>query len=92
MEHVEPAPVERHQQDELRVRAFWLDPTARLDLTNTVNRQKFTSLIAGNLDILTCGNGITGSIPQHFLVGSASQWNEGAGVNRGVGNKFVVTS
>lgn len=72
--------------------AFWLDPTTRVDLTNAANRAKFTSLTSGNLDILTRGNGITGSIPAHFHVGNADQWNAGSGMNRGTGNKFFVTS
>ncbi|MDC7286080.1 hypothetical protein NXH56_08975, partial [Bifidobacterium thermophilum] len=49
---------------------------------------KFTNTTAGNLDILTRGNGITGAIPAQFLVGNADQWNDGVGINRGTGNTF----
>lgn len=72
--------------------AFWLDPTTRVDLTNAATRAKFTSMTGGNLDILTRGDGITGSIPRIFLVGNDAQWNDGAGLNRGTGNKFFVNS
>lgn len=72
--------------------AFWLDPTSRVDLTNSANRSRFTSVTSGNLNILTRGDGITGSIPAQFHVGNAEQWNDGAGMNRGTGNKFFFTS
>lgn len=70
--------------------AFWLDTTTRVDLTNSANRAKFTSVTAGNLDILTRGDGITGAIPAQFHVGNADQWNDGAGINRGTGQRFFV--
>lgn len=72
--------------------AFWMDTTTRVDLTNAANRAKFTSVTSGNLDILTLGNGITGSQPTHFHVGNAGQWNDGFGMNRGTGSKFFVTA
>lgn len=72
--------------------AFWCDTSARLDLSVAGNRDKFTSLTSGDLDILTLGDGITGSQPTHFHVGDADQWNEGSGMNRGSGAKFFVTS
>ncbi|MBU7581144.1 MAG: hypothetical protein KAF27_11885 [Porphyrobacter sp.] len=72
--------------------AFWLDPTVRVDLTSSANRSKFTDLTGGNLNILTRGDGITGTIPQHFHVGDADQWNDSSGINRGSGNKLFVTS
>lgn len=72
--------------------AFWFDPTTRVNLTNSTTRSKFTSLTAGNLDILTRGDGITGAVPQHFHVGNADQWNDGSGINRGTGNKLFLTS
>lgn len=72
--------------------AFWLDATTRVDLTNAANRAKFTSVTGGNLNILTRGEGITGSVPAQFLVGNADQWNDGLGINRGSGNRFFVTS
>lgn len=74
------------------VGAFWLDATTRVDLTNAANRAKFNSITAGDLDIKTRGDGITGTIPQIFLVGHADQWNDAAGINRGTGNKFFVSS
>jgi len=72
--------------------ALWFDPTTRVDLTNSANRDKFTSLTSGDLDILTLGDGITGTQPPLFLVGDADQWNDGAGMNRGTADKFFVTS
>lgn len=72
--------------------AIYLNTDTRVDLTNAANRAKFTNLTAGNLDILTRGNGITGSIPQIFLVGNADQWNDAVGINRGTGPKFFATS
>lgn len=72
--------------------ALYLNTSARVDLTNSANRALFTSVTAGNLDILTRGDGITGSIPSVFLVGDADQWNDGSGMNRGTGGKFFVTS
>lgn len=74
-----------------RLGALYLNTAARVDLTNSANRDKFTSLTAGNLDILTRGDGITGSIPSQFLVGNADQWNDGSGMNRGsaAGRWFV---
>lgn len=72
--------------------AFWLDATSRIDLTHAANRDKFFSVTQGNLDILTRGDGITGSVPAQFLVGNAEQWNDGAGINRGTGNKWFVSS
>lgn len=72
--------------------AFWLDTTARLDLTNPANRAKFNSLTGGNLDIRTRGDGITGAIPSQFHIGSADQWNDGAGMNRGTSGKMFVSS
>lgn len=66
-----------------RLGALYLNTATRVDLTNSANRAKFTSLTGGNLDILTRGDGITGSIPSQFLVGNADQWNDGSGINRG---------
>lgn len=77
---------------DFRLGALWLDATARLDITNGANRAKFTNITSGNLDILTLGNGITGSQPALFLVGNADQWNNPEGVNRGAGDKFAYTS
>ncbi|UYV15860.1 SwmB domain-containing protein [Porphyrobacter sp. ULC335] len=71
--------------------AFWLDTSARLDLSNAANRAKFTNVITGDLAILTLGNGVTGSRPTLFHVGDAEQWNESSGINRGTGNRFFVT-
>lgn len=72
--------------------AFWLDATTRVDLANAANRAKFTSVTAGDLDIKTRGDGITGSVPAQFHVGNADQWNDGFGMNRGIGNRFFVTN
>lgn len=72
--------------------ALWLSTAARVDLTASANRAKFTNTTAGNLDILTRGNGITGAIPAQFLVGNADQWNDGVGINRGTGNTFFPTA
>lgn len=72
--------------------AFWLDTTTRVDLTSASNRARFTKVTAGNLDILTRGDGITGSIPAHFHVGDADQWNDGNGINRGTGSRLFATS
>lgn len=72
--------------------AFWLDPTSRVDLTSPANRARFNSITSGNLDILTRGDGITGTIPEHFHVGNADQWNDSSGINRGSGNRLFVTS
>jgi len=75
-----------------RIGALWLDTTTRVDLTNAANRAKFTGVTAGNLDIGTLGDGITGTRPSQFLVGNADQWNDGNGMNRGTSAKFFVTS
>lgn len=75
-----------------RIGALWLDTATRVDLTVAGNRTKFTSVTAGNLDVLTLGDGITGSRPSLFLVGNADQWNDGVGINRGSGAKFFATS
>jgi uncharacterized repeat protein (TIGR02059 family) len=76
-----------------RMGAFYLNTATRLDLTNSANRAEFTSVTAGNLDILTRGNGITGSIPAQFLVGNDEQWNDGSGMNRGsAAGRWFVTS
>ncbi len=72
--------------------AFWMNTTMRVDLTNGANRAKFTSMTGGNLDMLTLGNGITGSQPSHFHVGNVDQWNDGFGLNRGSGPKFFMTA
>lgn len=75
----------------VEIGALWLSTTARVDLTVSANRNKFTGTTSGNLDILTRGDGITGAIPAQFLVGNADQWNDGVGMNRGTGNKFFVS-
>lgn len=71
---------------------FWLNTTERVDLTNATTRSKFTSTTTGNLDILTLGNGITGTRPSVFLVGNNTQWNSLDGLNRGTGSKFAYLS
>lgn len=68
--------------------AFWLDATARLDLSNSANRDLFFSTTGGDLDIGTLGDGITGSRPAQFDVGNDDQWNDSFGINRGTGNRF----
>ena len=70
------------------VGAFWLDATARLDLSNSANRDLFFSTTGGDLDIGTLGDGITGSRPAQFHVGNAAQLNDSFGFNRGTGNSF----
>lgn len=77
---------------QFRIGALWLDTTMRVDLTNSANRTKFTSMTGGNLDIGTLGDGITGMRPAQFLVGNADQWNSEFGINRGSGNRFFPTS
>jgi hypothetical protein len=77
---------------EFRIGALWLDATARVDLTNSANRAKFTSATGSNLDIGTLGDGITGTRPAQFLVGNADQWNSDFGINRGSGNRLFPTS
>lgn len=69
-----------------RLGALWVNTAARLDLTNSAVRALFNSATGGNLDILTQGDGITAARPGHFAVGSADQWNDGSGINRGSGN------
>jgi len=82
-----------HGNATFRFGAFYLNTATRLDLTNSANRDKFFSVTAGNLDILTRGNGITGALPAQFLVGSAAQWNDAGGMNRGsAAGRFFVTS
>lgn len=74
-----------------RLGALYLNTATRVDLTNSAKRARFTSLTGGNLDILTRGDGITGSIPAQFLVGNADQWNDGSGMNRGgAAGRFFV--
>lgn len=71
--------------------ALYLSTDTRVDLTNNASRKRFTSTTSGNLDILTRGDGITGSIPAQFLVGNADQWNDGSGMNRGsAAGRFFV--
>lgn len=74
-----------------RFGALWLDTSSRLDITLGTERDKFTNLTSGDLDIGTLGDGITGSQPSQFLVGNDVQWNSGAGMNRGsaAGRWFV---
>lgn len=65
---------------------FYLDTDSRLDLTSSVNRAKFApDLIGSN------GSGVSGAQPRIFLTGVASQWNDGAGLNRGYGAKYIMT-
>lgn len=82
-----------HGNFTFRIGAIYINTATRLDLTNAANRAKFTSVTSGNLDILTRGDGITGSIPAQLLVGNADQWNDGSGMNRGSSaGRFFVTS
>lgn len=71
--------------------AFYMDTTTWLDLTNSSNREKFSSVTAGNLDIGTLGTGINGTQPNIFLVGNADQWNSGD-MSRGSGSRFFVST
>jgi hypothetical protein len=72
--------------------AFWLDATSRLDITSNAERAKFTGATAGVLTIASDGSGITGTMPTQFLTGSASQWNDTFGIQRGTGRRFFNTS
>ena len=65
---------------------LWLNTAERV--TDPAQRARFTSLTNGSLDIGTLGDGITGTQPQLFLVGNATQINDPAGFNRGSGPKF----
>lgn len=68
------------------LRTIYVGSTTRINLTNAANRTRFTDVTAGNTDILTCGNGITGSIPKAFLASKNTKSNEGAS------NWFFLTS
>jgi hypothetical protein len=46
------------------LRAIYLEPTARADLNDAANRARSSDVTAGNLDILTRGDGVMISIPQ----------------------------
>lgn len=72
--------------------AIYINTATRVDLTVSGNRSKFTSVTSGNLDILTLGDGISGSQPSMFLVGNADQWNSAEGINRGTGSKVSYLS
>ena len=70
---------------------LWLNTTERV--TDPTQVAKFSELTNGSLGIGTLGAGITGTQPQVFLVGDASQWNDPAGINRGSSAKFFkITS
>jgi uncharacterized repeat protein (TIGR02059 family) len=63
--------------------AFWLNTAGRVDITSSTERAKFAATIIGSR-----GDGVTGSVPAQFHVGTAAQWNDEFGMNRGTGNRF----
>jgi hypothetical protein len=62
--------------------ALWLDTTTRVDITSAAERAKFAPAA-----IASRGDGVTGAIPAHFFVGTADQWADTFGVQRGTGNR-----
>jgi hypothetical protein len=65
---------------------MWLHTSERV--TDPAQVARFTSMTNGSLDIGTLGDGITGSSPALFVVGSAAQYSHTSGMNRGTGPKF----
>lgn len=65
---------------------MWLHTSERV--TDPAKVAKFTSLTGGSLDIGTLGDGITGTPPAIFIVGTKAQYDDAAGINRGTGPKF----
>jgi uncharacterized repeat protein (TIGR02059 family) len=63
--------------------AFWLNTATRVDITSSSERAKFAPGVIGSR-----GDGVTGSIPTQFHVGTAAQWNDEFGMNRGTGSRF----
>ncbi len=66
---------------------FFLALGGRADITNPSVRSKFLPDQIG-----TTGSGVLGTQPEVFLVGNASQWNAGGGINRGSAGAFVAAS
>lgn len=70
-----------------QIGAFYLNTAARVDITSSSERAKFSADLIGS-----DGSGPTGSQPRVFLVGNAAQHNDAGGINRGTGAKYIAIS